>query len=83
VPYVEETRRVAAEEKAALIDLYSLTLAQCENLGPVGCAELNAKAADGSPDTTHLSPKGQAEVGAIVARKFVTSILPWEPIAVR
>jgi lysophospholipase L1-like esterase len=80
VPYVEETRRVAAQEKAALIDLYTLTLAQCENLGPAGCAELNAKAADGSPDTTHLSPKGQTEIGAIVARKFVTSVLPWEAL---
>jgi pectinesterase len=81
VPYVEETRRVAAEENAALIDLYTLTLEQCEKLGPAGCAELNAKAADGSPDTTHLSAKGQAEIGAIVARKFSASILAWEPVA--
>jgi lysophospholipase L1-like esterase len=80
LPYVEEVRRVAAEEKVALIDLYALTLAQCEALGPAGCAKLNAKAADGSPDTTHLSPKGQAEIGAIVAQKFRSSVLPWDAL---
>jgi lysophospholipase L1-like esterase len=70
VPYVEEARKIAAGEKVALIDLYSLTLAQCEELGPAGCAELNARNADGSPDTTHLSPKGQAAIGAIAAQEF-------------
>jgi pectinesterase len=77
VPYVEEVRRVAAEEKVAVIDLYELTLEQCETLGPARCAELNARAADGSADTTHLSAKGQAEIGALVARKFSTMVLPW------
>ena len=81
VPYVEETRIVAEEEKIPLIDMYALTLAQCESLGPKGCGELNAKNADGSPDTTHLSPKGQMEIGAIVAKKFMTSVLPWAGVA--
>ncbi|HEY4361889.1 MAG TPA: rhamnogalacturonan acetylesterase [Bryobacteraceae bacterium] len=79
-PYAEEVRRVAMEEQVPLIDLYALTLAQCEALGAAGCGGLNAKAADGSPDTTHLSPKGQAEIGAIVARKFATSVLPWSAV---
>jgi lysophospholipase L1-like esterase len=79
-PYAEEVRRVALEENVPVIDMYALTLEQCEKLGPAGCAELNAKAADGSPDTTHLSPKGQTDIGAIVARKFATSVLPWEPV---
>jgi len=80
-PYAEEVRRVAAEEQVPLIDLYALTRAQCEGLGPAGCGEFNAKAADGSADTTHLSAKGQAEIGAIVARKFATSVLAWDGVA--
>jgi pectinesterase len=70
VPYVEETRRLAADMNVALIDLYALTLAQAEALGPAGCSAINAVTKDGKPDTTHLGPKGQQEIGAMAAREF-------------
>jgi lysophospholipase L1-like esterase len=34
VPYVAEIRKLAAQKKVPLIDLYALTLAQAEQLGP-------------------------------------------------
>jgi lysophospholipase L1-like esterase len=70
IPYVEQIRKLAAEKNVLWIDLYSLTLAQCEKLGPAGCDALGATTADGKLDTTHLSPLGQRSIGAIVAREF-------------
>jgi lysophospholipase L1-like esterase len=71
VPYVEEVRRLAAEKKVVLIDLYSLTLEQAEKLGPAGCDEISARTADGKVDTTHLGPKGRQEIGVMAARELV------------
>jgi lysophospholipase L1-like esterase len=71
VPFVREVRRLAAEQSVGLIDLYALTLAQAEQLGPAVSAELGPKKADGTLDTTHLAPRGQREIGAMAAREFV------------
>jgi hypothetical protein len=53
------------------MDLYALTLAQAEKLGPAGCEEIDARDKDGKPDHTHLGPKGRQEIGAIAARELV------------
>jgi lysophospholipase L1-like esterase len=74
VPYVEAVRALAAEKNVSLIDLYALTLAQAERLGPEGCAEIDARTADGKRDTTHLGPKGRQEIGLMAARELVKSI---------
>src|SRR6185295_12322502 len=74
--YVQEVRKLAAERSLLLMEMYDQTLAQCERLTPAGCATLNATTADGMPDTTHLSAKGQTEVGAIAAREFLRAVLP-------
>jgi lysophospholipase L1-like esterase len=71
VPFVAEVRRLAAEQDVGLIDLYALTLAQSEQLGPEGSAALGPKDADGKLDTTHLAPRGQREIGAMAARELV------------
>jgi pectinesterase len=71
VPFVEELRSLAAEKKAPLLDLYSLTLEQAESLGPAASDELGPVGADGKPDRTHLAPKGQVAVGAIAAAELV------------
>lgn len=71
VPYVEAVRALAAEKKVPLIDLYALTPAQAERLGPEGCAEIDARTADGKRDTTHLGPKGRQEIGLMAARELV------------
>ena len=70
-PYVEAVRELAAEKKVPLIDLYSLTLAQAERLGPDGSAEIDARLPDGKRDRTHLGPKGRQEIGQMAAREFV------------
>ena len=71
VPYVAATRAVAKEKNVPLMDLYTLTREQAEKLGPAGCAEINAIAADGKPDTTHLGPIGRNTIGSIAAHEFV------------
>jgi lysophospholipase L1-like esterase len=71
VDYVAEVRKIAAEKSVPLIDLYALTLAQSETLGPEGTSALNAATKDGKPDTTHLSATGRQEIGVICAREFL------------
>jgi lysophospholipase L1-like esterase len=71
LPYVEAVRQLAAEQKLPLIDLYSMTVAQAEKLGPDGCAEIDARLPDGKRDHTHLGPKGRQEIGRMAAQEFV------------
>jgi lysophospholipase L1-like esterase len=79
VPYVEEVRKIASEKSVPLIDLYALTLAQAERLGPAKTASLNAVKPDGSSDTTHLGRIGQREIGAIAAREFARIVPSLRP----
>ncbi len=65
---------MAAEKKVPLIDLYSLTLAQAERLGPEGCADIDARLPDGQRDHTHLGPKGRQEIGARAAQELIQLI---------
>ncbi len=69
--YSEAARRVARATGAPLLDLYELTRAQAERLGPEGCAAIDARSADGKRDITHLGPEGARIVGAMAAREFV------------
>ena len=71
MPYVEAVRELAAAQNVPLIDLYSLTLAQAEKLGPEGCADIDARLPDGKRDQTHLGPKGRQEIGRMAAQEFV------------
>jgi lysophospholipase L1-like esterase len=71
VDYVAQVRKIAAEKNVPLIDLYALTLAQAETLGPEGSKALGATTKDGKLDTTHLSATGRQEIGVIAAREFV------------
>lgn len=70
VDYVAQVRAIAAEKDVPLIDLYALTLAQAETLGPEGSKSLGATTKEGKLDTTHLSAVGRREIGAIAAREF-------------
>jgi lysophospholipase L1-like esterase len=71
VPYVDEARLVAAEQKVPLMDMYAITRNQAESLGPERTSELNAVTADGKPDTTHLGPLGRRTVGELAAKEFL------------
>jgi lysophospholipase L1-like esterase len=79
VPYVEETRSLAAEKKLPLIDLYALTLEQSEKLGPEGCLDIDARDKDGKRDHTHLGPKGRQDIGAMAARELVQAVAALRP----
>lgn len=69
-PYVAEVRRLAAEQKVPLMDMYALSLAHAERLGPDGCADIDARDKDGQRDRTHLGKKGQQEIGILAAREL-------------
>lgn len=71
VPYVEAVRELAVEKGVPLVDLYALTLAQAEKLGPEGCAAIDARLPDGKRDRTHLGPQGRQEIGRMAAQEFV------------
>jgi lysophospholipase L1-like esterase len=75
VPYVNEVREIAKEQKILLIDLYSMTLAQAEDLPASQRESLNAFTKDGKTDTTHLGPKGRREIGAMAAGEFLALIM--------
>ncbi len=60
--YAEAMRKIAAEEKVALVDLHDKSIALYERLGPQrAAAEL------GSGDQTHFSPQGAAVMARLVA----------------
>src|SRR6185436_9457763 len=75
LPYVEEVRRLGAARHVLVMDLYDLTLRQCERLGRAGCDALGATTAAGTLDTTHLSASGQRDVGALAAAEFMRVVL--------
>ncbi len=79
VPYVAAARAVAEDRNVTLIDLYSLTLAQAEKLGPAGCDAINAVDAAGKPDHTHLGPEGRQEIGAMAAAELVRLVPALKP----
>src|SRR4051794_15899612 len=74
VPYVEEVRLLAAEQRVPLMDMYTLSRDQAESLGPERTAELNAVTPDGKPDTTHLGPAGRQAVGLLAARELTRAV---------
>ena len=74
-PYVEVVRKLAADKSVPLIDLYALSLAAVERLGPAAAVALDAAPGpDGKPDKTHLSPKGSDFFGAMIARELARAV---------
>jgi len=71
VPYITEVRKIAAEKNVLLIDLYNLTLAQAESMGPVDSETLGAHDANGKLDTTHLGGRGRLTIGVMAAHELV------------
>jgi len=73
-PYVAEVRRLAAELKLPLMDLYALSFEHAERLGSDGCVDIDARDQEGKRDRTHLGPKGQQEIGMIAARELARAV---------
>ncbi|QYM77798.1 alpha/beta hydrolase fold domain-containing protein [Horticoccus luteus] len=78
-PYVDAVRKVAAEKRVPLVDLYARSVELCERLGPTESATFNP-IKNGKPDTTHLNAKGTAAFAALVAdelRRVVPELAPF------
>ncbi|HEY3836514.1 MAG TPA: pectate lyase [Bryobacteraceae bacterium] len=73
LPYVEVTREVASAKGIPLLDLYTLTMKQAEELGREGSESLGARTKEGKLDTTHLGPRGQKEIGVMAAHELVNA----------
>jgi len=79
LPFVEEVRRLGEARHVPVMDMYTLTLGQCERLGREGCDALGARTAAGALDTTHLNALGQREIGAMAAAEFMRVVLSSSP----
>lgn len=69
--YVEAAKSVAAEKGVALVDLHAKSIELLDRIGPAAALEFDATKADGTPDKTHLSPKGSTVFGAVVADELL------------
>jgi len=70
LPYVEATRKVAAEKKVPLVDLYAISVELAERLGPEASKPLgppHPKIA-GAVDGTHLSIEGARRIAPLIAK---------------
>jgi lysophospholipase L1-like esterase len=70
-PYVEATKRVAAEKHVPLVDLHARSRELVESLGPYGSAIMAPPGnAPGTTDSTHLNERG----GKMIARLVVEEL---------
>jgi pectinesterase len=67
IPYVESVRKLAAEKKVPLVDLFAISLADAESAGDDVWADLSPRDDKGQVDRTHLNAKGSDVVGRMVA----------------
>jgi lysophospholipase L1-like esterase len=75
VPYVEATKKVAAEKNVPLIDLHQLSIEYVGAISRDDVTALEPKTATGARDFTHLSEKGAEVFGNIVADE-VAKVVP-------
>lgn len=65
-PYVESTKKVAAELNVPLIDLDARSAALCNELGVAKSEAISQPPKDGKPDITHLNAEGSVLFGKLV-----------------
>ncbi len=66
-PWADAAKKVAAEEKVPLVDLFARSIETLEKLGPAGSDVFNPVTKEGKPDHTHLNEKGAEAMAAIIA----------------
>jgi pectinesterase len=69
-PYVEAARQVAEAKNVPLIDLHARSIEVLDLMGPEAAEEYSPRKADGTPDRTHLTPRGSAVFGGLVAEEL-------------
>ena len=68
--YAEQTRAVAAEKNAPLIDLYARSVEVLDRLGSAAAVAISPLKPDGTIDKTHLNAEGSALFGSVVAEEL-------------
>jgi len=66
-PWADATRKIAAEEKVPLVDLFARSVELHEKLGAEESDKFNPPAKDGKTDRTHLNAKGAEAIAKIIA----------------
>ena len=79
-PYIDVVRKIAAEKKVPLIDLYALSIAKYEELGKEKCFEISPKDSKGGWDGTHLNPKGSGIFGQMMAEELKKTVPDLAPV---
>jgi lysophospholipase L1-like esterase len=64
---VESVRKLAADKKVPLVDLFAISRADAESAGDDVWADLSPRDDKGQVDRTHLNAKGSDVVGRMVA----------------
>lgn len=65
-PWADAAKKVAADEKVPLVDLFTRSIELLEKLGPAASDEFNPPTKDGRPDRTHLNAKGAEVMAGII-----------------
>ena len=69
-PWADVARKVAADEKVPLVDLFARSLELHERLGSVASDEFNPPGKNGATDHTHLNAKGAEVVAGIIVEEL-------------
>lgn len=75
-PYADAMRAIAAEKKAALVDLHATSKRLVEQLGPEKAAEMANKKGDG----THFNEKGARAMADLVMRELPAAVPQLKPL---
>ena len=78
--WAEAVKKVAAEKKVPLVDLFGRSIELLERIGPDASAAFDPKTKDGKPDHTHLSEKGGEVMAGLVddeLRKVEPKLAGW------
>ncbi len=76
--YAQAVRDLAQEKDVPLIDLHTTSIKLHNRIGPDESEDFGPMA-NGKRDRTHLSPKGQAVMGALVAKLLAQAVPELEP----
>ncbi len=69
-PWADAARQVATEKKVPLVDLFTLSVALHNKLGPVESDTFNPPGKDGQTDHTHLNAHGAEVIAGIIATEL-------------
>jgi pectinesterase len=78
--YVAAARRVAAEQRVPLVDLFARSTTLVERMGARALSAYSARQADGSIDTTHLNAAGSLLFGSLVVEELRRQVPELAPV---